>query len=140
MKGKINVSHLSLLWHNTFCWYCYGVGWVKITFLWQCLKSNDLLVVQRHFLFNFQEVEVWTNTSDWKQNLSNVIIDFVFWKAKLCPPSFFLQMMDRLFDCLFYIDNVDLLGENCQAATDGFIMLHRNINSTWIMTCQLAIL
>lgn len=42
-------------------------------------------------------------------------------------------MMDRLFDCLFYIDNVDLLGENCQPATDGFIMLHHNINMNYDM-------
>ena len=42
-------------------------------------------------------------------------------------------MMDRLFDCLFYIDNVDLLGENCQAATDGFIMRRHNTNINYDM-------
>ena len=47
--------------------------------------------------------------------------------------KFFLQMMDRLFDCLFYIDNVDLLGENCQAATDGFIMRRHNTNINYDM-------
>ena len=39
--------------------------------------------------------------------------------------------MDGLLDCLFCNDNVDLLGENCQGATDGFIMLRHNINMNY---------
>ena len=39
--------------------------------------------------------------------------------------------MDGLLDCLFCIDNVDLLGENCQGPTDGFIMLRHNINMNY---------
>ena len=45
--------------------------------------------------------------------------------------KFFLQMMDGLLDCLFCIDNVDLLGENCEGPTDGFIMLRHNINMNY---------
>ena len=127
MKGKINASHLSLLQHTTQGWgknyIVNGKSWSLFNFL--------ALLFQPESLFQLKNSEEKCPLS-WQGIIFQLLLISSL-VSQIVLAKFFLQMMDWLFDCLFYIDNVDLLGENCQPATDGFIMLRHDINMNYDM-------